>query len=549
MTSALSGAMLTVAGTNRTILQRAPQDHVKQVSLGGAVLTTAFLAVISCSVALGVVFHLHWLAAAVGGLIWGVLILNLDRWLVVSTLRQSHWIKTLLMGVPRVVLAVVIGLVVSTPLTLLAFNGEINAHLQVTHAEALADFERRMQADPRFTSLPADREQAVRLQQEIATASPADVIRNHPEVADLTQRLAQVEADYNRAEQDVACEKEGTCGSGRLGAGPAARDKEARRDRLAGERATLIAQLTTTKQQVAASAEQQVSALVTDKQAQLKALQTKVASAEQARAREVAANDAAVAADDGLLARLQALHELEENRPTLKLAHGVLFGFLTALECLPVLFKTILLLGKRSSYETLMEAEDEFVQKRELLLAHTAYNEAEAKAQAELDAARARSASQLTAEVRAARIVLDAQVDLAAEAVQHWKTTQTARLASEMTTADADPRRRILNLNNVSVTYPHVTPQHHPRTTGAQPSTDTATPGEPHDDGNWAAAGTSSLTKPIDSADLSHGTAPPRPHGPGAPFEPNPGHVQPAAGTATRDSDTVPLPHQHPRHL
>ncbi|WP_432510497.1 DUF4407 domain-containing protein [Kineococcus sp. SYSU DK001] len=414
------------------MLEQVPQDRVKQATLGGAVLTTAGLAVFSCAIALHVALHAPVVLAVVGGLAWGVVILNLDRWLVVSTVRQSRAVWTILMSLPRLALALIIGLVVSTPLTLTVFGGEIDARLQITHTQALADFEQRLQSDPRFVGLPDQQAQIVALQQDIATASPQSVIEADPQVVRLQQQLDQTEADFDAAEQAVACEKEGTCGSGRAGAGPAAADKEARRDRLAAQRVELAEQLAAAKQALTGTAAQQVAAVVADKSAQLEVLQATVQRAEADRAATVAANRAAVAGDDGLLARLEALHDLEHDSTTMTSAHRLLFAFLTALECLPVFFKTILLLAKPSSYEVLSAAHDEQVQKRAHLLAATAYQEAEVQAQASLDAVRARAATQLTAEVRAARVVLEAQVELAGEAVAEWKKAQSGALVEQM---------------------------------------------------------------------------------------------------------------------
>ncbi|WP_432544967.1 DUF4407 domain-containing protein [Kineococcus sp. SYSU DK002] len=431
-----------MAGSNKAVLAQVPQDRVKQATLGGAVLTTAALAVFSCAVALHMTLHAPIALAIAGGLVWGVMILNLDRWLVVSTVRQSRPVWTVLMSLPRLVLALIIGLVVSTPLTLAVFGGEIDARLQTTHTQALADFEQRLQSDPRFVDLPDQQARIVALQQDIATASPQSVIEADPQVVRLQQQLEQTEADFNAAEQAVACEKEGTCGSGRAGTGPAAADKEARRDRLAAQRVDLTAQLAAAKQALASTAAQQVAAVVADKSAQLQDLQATVERAEGDRAAAVVANQTAVAGDDGLLARLEALHDLEDDSATMRAAHLLLFLFLTALECLPVFFKTILLLARPSSYEVLSAARDEQVQKRAQLLASTSYQEAEVQAQAALDAVRARAATQLTAEVRAARVVLEAQVELAGEAVAQWKKAQSEVLAEQMRRQVAEQMRR-----------------------------------------------------------------------------------------------------------
>jgi ABC-type nitrate/sulfonate/bicarbonate transport system permease component len=143
----LPSTLATVAGAHRDLLERAPRDRVKQASLGGVLLTTAALAAVSCAVALTMAMRLPWPVAVAGGLLWGVGIYNLDRWLVVSTPRGAP-LRTALVSLVRIGLAVVIGAVVSTPLTLVVFDAEISAELQRMHTEDEARFEEELATDP-----------------------------------------------------------------------------------------------------------------------------------------------------------------------------------------------------------------------------------------------------------------------------------------------------------------------------------------------------------------------------------------------------------------
>ena len=49
------------------------------------------------------------------GLLWGLVILTLDRALVQSMSHQKGWLKNLFMVLPRIAIAVVLGVVISTP--------------------------------------------------------------------------------------------------------------------------------------------------------------------------------------------------------------------------------------------------------------------------------------------------------------------------------------------------------------------------------------------------------------------------------------------------
>jgi hypothetical protein len=364
--------------------------------------------------------------ALIGGLIWGIAILNLDRWLIVSTPRFANWWRTLLMAMPRVLFAVIVGAVISTPLTLQIFNREVAAQIQTMHAEDQAEFEHQLSVDPRFSGLPQMKSQIAALQHQIAAGSaPGGVVQN-PEVVLLRQNYEALTTEYNAAEQAVACERDGTCGSGQVGAGPAFAEKKARRDRLASERNAALAQLNAKMAEVTAALARTTAIEKADRTEQLEALQAKVGQAEAERDREVAAKARAVAADTGLLARLEALHRLEQDRPELAFDHRMLFLFLTVIECMPVLFKTLLSLARPSTYESLMMMQNDRLVDRATLRLDLRRWEAERSAQLHLEQVEARSRTTMEAEIGAAKVILDAQLALVRQSVEKWQAHQAA---------------------------------------------------------------------------------------------------------------------------
>ncbi|WP_129336358.1 DUF4407 domain-containing protein [Cellulomonas endophytica] len=424
--------LVDLSGADRAVLAEAPGETVKQAGLGGAILTTAVLAAVSATVALRTAVDAPWWLAVPAALAWGLAILNLDRWIVVSTLRQRHWPLTVLFALPRLGLAVLIGVVVSTPLTLLVFRDEIGAQLQVRQAEQLAAFEAGLADDPRFADLDADRAEARDLEAAIATGVPADAVLTDPEVVALTGRLAALDEEHRQAELAVQCEKEGTCGSGVPGAGIAAADKEARRERLAQERAALTAELEATRGRVATEADAEAATAVGYQRQRLAELSDEIAADTAARDAALAANGAAVADDDGLLAQLGALTALERADPTLRTAHWTLFGFLTALEAMPALLKLVLLLGRPSLFERLSTTADERVAGRARLRGRLERDEAQDVLAHARAVAGVRAEAQLDAETRSAWAASRAQADLAEQAVAHWRRARAARIPDEV---------------------------------------------------------------------------------------------------------------------
>lgn len=428
----LTRFLLALAGTNLRVLDKAPGDTPKQISLAGVILTTAGLAVLSSAFALRTALHLPLATALFIGLMWGVAIANLDRWLVAATARQPTLWGNVRLALPRLLLAVVIGTVVSTPLTLEIFRSEIDNELTVMQAEQKAAFTSRLAEDARYRDLPAQREQIVKLQAEAASGVDEAQVYENPAVADLRQQLATVNASLAKAEEAVVCEKEGKCGSGKAGAGPAFNEKVALRDRLRSQSAELQEQLDAKTQQVRAELQQSSTETRANAKARLADLQTRVDQATAAKDAEIERNAAAVRNGDGLLARLHALERISAGDRVLLAAHVFLFLFFTAIECLPVLFKFLLSLGKPSLYEQLFTVEDQSTYADAVRGFRAAHDEQEIDLRTSLEAHETRRRNQLKAEVEAAQMLLDSQKSLASQAIAAWQAREEARLDSDL---------------------------------------------------------------------------------------------------------------------
>jgi hypothetical protein len=110
------------------MLKRAPSETNKYAGIGGTIFFTGLLAAISGGYALWTVFNELW-AALLFGLIWGMMIFNLDRYIVSSMKKRERFLAEFTMALPRLVLAILIAVVISKPLELQVFNKEIQAEL------------------------------------------------------------------------------------------------------------------------------------------------------------------------------------------------------------------------------------------------------------------------------------------------------------------------------------------------------------------------------------------------------------------------------------
>src|SRR5947209_9373240 len=142
-----------LAGARADILAVAPGARSRFVALGGVLLSTGGLAVLSASFAVHMALGVWWPLAVVIGLGWGAVVINLDRMLLVGMAHDASLKRNLALAVPRVGLALVLGIVISTPLTLQVFHREIDSEVVALQAEASDSYKHSLDTDERFRGL------------------------------------------------------------------------------------------------------------------------------------------------------------------------------------------------------------------------------------------------------------------------------------------------------------------------------------------------------------------------------------------------------------
>lgn len=117
------------AGADAEILKYSSySDHVKYGGIGAVVLATGVMAFISMSFAINSLFDTK-LGVYLIGTAWGLIIFNLDRFIVSSTGKgdgeDSIGGQEFINALPRIVMAILLGLVISAPLETKIFEKEI----------------------------------------------------------------------------------------------------------------------------------------------------------------------------------------------------------------------------------------------------------------------------------------------------------------------------------------------------------------------------------------------------------------------------------------
>ena len=132
--STLKNVLLNCSGVDRILLDKCPSDENKYLGIGATIFFTGLLAAFSAGYALYTVFD-SWVFAFIFGVIWGLMIFNLDRYIVSSMKSQGDFLRDLMVALPRIAMAVILALVISKPLELKIFEKEINSELIVMQQE------------------------------------------------------------------------------------------------------------------------------------------------------------------------------------------------------------------------------------------------------------------------------------------------------------------------------------------------------------------------------------------------------------------------------
>ncbi len=124
------------SGAHVDILKKYPVEHNKYVGIGATIFFTALFAALSGGYAMYFVFNGD--AFAVGfailfGLLWGTAIFNMDRYIVSSINKEGSTNQQILQASPRILLAIMIGIVISRPLELKIFDKEIRQKLKTAY--------------------------------------------------------------------------------------------------------------------------------------------------------------------------------------------------------------------------------------------------------------------------------------------------------------------------------------------------------------------------------------------------------------------------------
>jgi hypothetical protein len=331
------------AGGDAQLLLRCPNsDRVKFQGLGGVVLTVGVLAFFSGSYAFYTVFspkvgtalqagHVHWPTVGIAagfGLVWALIIFNIDRFIVSSTGKGDGTDKItwgeFVNALPRLAMAIVIGICLSKPLEIKILESEIESTLETQQKEYLAKLNSQSEQ-------LVDSERSA-LREKVAGAQKF--------ISDNDAVLEKRRLEIMQQRRQLELEAEGKTGTGAAGRGPAWQDKKENLDRLEAE----LARDRATLEQKNASLDDELKAA----KAGLAVLDDKLAGERQSNL-QVARHL------DGLMKRIQISHEIGGWIPF------AIMLLLLFIEAGPIFFKLMIIKG---AYDYLEENQKRMVRAR-----------------------------------------------------------------------------------------------------------------------------------------------------------------------------------------
>jgi hypothetical protein len=296
------------SGADTDILETSSKaEQNKFAGIGGTVFFTAIMAMIAAGYALNTVFDNVYIAAFFG-LIWGLLIFNLDRFIVSTIKKSDHKWKEIWQATPRILLAIIIAIVIAKPLELKIFEKEIDRVLLVEKNEL-----------------------TLSNKVQIANLYTPEINKLQHEITVLKSEIHIKEQAVDTLYETYISEAEGRKGTQLLGKGPVYKEKREKHDASLSE----LENLKEKNIQNIDEKEDQIATLLID------------------RKNQEASTQPIIDRFDGLMARINALDKLPW------LPSFFIFLLFLAIETSPIVAK---LLAPKGSYDFKLEDAENAVQ-------------------------------------------------------------------------------------------------------------------------------------------------------------------------------------------
>ena len=379
------------SGANRHILRQCPTEYSKYFGIGGTIFFTAAMAALSGGYAFNTIFNSVWIAIGFG-IFWGLLIFNLDRFIVntmYSDGKHTISLKELGLGSPRIVIAIFLGVVISTPIEMRIFEDEIGKELNSMQIE--------------------ETNRAKEKNNELY----AKIKEKELKVEEYIQKQAENESELTALENKLYAETNGTGVTGKIGYGPAAKQLQEAVDR---------------KRNAVREANEKL-----DKQIDIIRSELKILYSE--RDKSIANTDNATAKMTGFTARMEAMYNItswknEEERlagekNTLFWVRTIIMLLFNIIEIAPTLFKMMIASGP---YDELLKEEMERKKAQAILNVSRINDDANTQIQIVVEKNKDKLAAEVAANKEILAKIASVQAELLETAIEEWRKEELAKI-------------------------------------------------------------------------------------------------------------------------
>ena len=353
--------VLALSGADEEILRYVPSERTRFESLGWAILITSFMAMISMWFALSSALSINGILAIPVAVFWGLVIMGIDRWLITSMPVDGS--RKFAMAVPRVLLAILLGTLISTPLVLRIFQSEIDAQMAVmqqTNYSSFLSAQQASQVNQQVTTYNNELQQLdtvinSRGAQTGNNAADPQLVAYNKQLTQLQSQLSHWTTLKNQYYNAYICQLYGGPTCPKKGAGPAYKASFASYQQASQQVTSTQAQISHVQGEIQqrdqflsstskSSQQQRYEEALNQRPLVQGEYNTAVQRKNQLQAAYYAQNQAS----HGILMRLEALSQLSSGNPTVAAARLLLFLLFLVIECLPV---TVKLLQRPGQYE------------------------------------------------------------------------------------------------------------------------------------------------------------------------------------------------------
>ncbi len=359
--------LLTLAGAVPEIVDKTPGERVRFESLGGAVLITSGMATVSMWFALTTALGVNGLAATLVSVMWGLVIMGIDRWLIASMPTDGR--RKFALAVPRLLLALLLGALISTPLVLRIFQPEINAQIAVMKQQSYSSFLQQQQVGQLHQQVTTYSSEIQQLNTVIAshgaatgnTAADPELVAYNNQLTQYEDQLSKWTSLKNHYYTAYTCQKYGGPQCPAKGDGVAEQASYSSYRQAAQQATSYQEKISQVQGQIRERDQFLSSTSEADQQQryqealnQRPLVQEEYDTAVQRTNALQASFSAEENASNGILIRLEALSQLSSNNDTVNAARWLLFLLFLVIECLPL---TVKLLQSPGQYEKILARE------------------------------------------------------------------------------------------------------------------------------------------------------------------------------------------------